>query len=485
MSFRSPRRRLTRQRSGYTVSKETTGGECKILNAETTTINSKKLSLTFQKNVSLVESFNRKLGFVAFGCYIWPTINTHAKIKIKFKQEKFYIEKNFCYQLRKKRWNKIGSHIIFKMSSLKSKNGNLSVQLDLEGDSNLDKIHFFGFNLDAVKYYKGKSDLWESFNQKTSIFLPGIYFFDSLQPFVVKPQQYSHFNFSKEKCVLLKSCNRCARYLLVDIDTQENDLSFSRHCVNRAPCNHPLFSSYRVVENECEFISTKTVTAHFGYQLECKSCKKFYVNRPLNPKRDSTQHREDSLRRRAFEVLAGKILDKKWIFHKFRIKNKKEFDVYIWEKFGKKCFNCEKSLPKINKMDLDHTFPIGLLWSLDETATCLCSTCNSSKGDKSPVEFYKESQLEELSKITGIKLKKLKSKPVNEEVLRKLKSKSVWFFDKFLNDHDYQKVRKGKRASDNIYRSLVDVINLSSLKMDLIQEYIKKKGKPPTSITIK
>ena len=70
---------------------------------------------------------------------------------------------------------------------------------------------------------------------------------------------------------------------------------------------------------------------HFGFQLECKSCKKFFVNAALNPLRNSTQHREDSLRRRNIEILVDTLLENEWIYHKFRRAHKREFDQYIWK----------------------------------------------------------------------------------------------------------------------------------------------------------
>jgi len=486
--FKTPKRRPARKKSGFGVSGKTTGGECKIIPSEYLDISSKELTLTFEKKIDLIESFGKNLAFIAVGGYILPS----KKISVKFELNLFDIHGNqltttkiFNYNLDKDKWTKIGDHILFDINNLEKKSGKFIVNILLENSEDIGKTNFFGFNVDVVKYYEGKDDHWEHFNQKTSIYIPGIYYFNSEEAFVVKPNEYQKLGFQKGECVVLKSCNRCARYLLVDINKQENDLSFSRHCVSRAPCTHPLFSTYRIVENNCDPEILGPLKSHFGYQLECKSCKKFYVNAPLNPMRNSTQHREDSLRRRAFELLAGTALNLKWIFHTHRLsKNKdKEFDVHIWEKFGKKCFKCKKDLPKISNMDLDHTFPISLFWSLDETATCLCGTCNSKKSDKFPVEFYSPEELKELSGITGIKLTILETKPVNEEVLKYLQKNVVWLFDVFLSESDYQKIRDGKRTADNIYRSIVDAINLSTLNIDLVKEYYKKKNKFPDSIT--
>src|SRR5208282_5081904 len=99
-------------------------------------------------------------------------------------------------------------------------------------------------------------------------------------------------------------------------------------------------------------------------------------------------------------------------------------------------------LPTPNDMDLDHTLPLAYLWPLDNTATCLCPTCNSSKHDRFPVDFYSEEELSRLAKITGIALATLKTKPINQDAVKQLFQRIVWFFDVFLAEHDYQKIRE-------------------------------------------
>ena len=78
----------------------------------------------------------------------------------------------------------------------------------------------------------------------------------------------------------------------------------------------------------------------------------------------------------------------------------------------------------------------------------------------------------------------MKSRQTNIAVIKKLEEKSVWFFDDFLMQSDYQKIRNGKRAADNVYRSLLDVIRLSKLDLDLIKKYESIKNMKPQSITI-
>jgi len=507
--FRTPSRRQVRQRTGFKVSGKTTGGECKLKQAEMINIDRTSLKLTFSKNpIQLAPSFNRNLAFVAFGGYIFPSDNN-----IRLRASIEYVGTNGIKQAAhvekvasKDKWVKFGVHCIFDIGRLEKPTGKLYSEFELWSSRKIGSVDFFGFDLGTVYYYTDK-DLWNNFIQKTGIYLPEIYYFDMEESFVVKPNEYGELNFSPGRCVVLKSCNRCARYLLIDIENERNTLSFSNHCISRAPCKHPLFSTYRVIENDCktlpDYILKKRVPSdlsqltlsgspytvskiktYYGYQLECRSCKKFYVNAPLNPMRDSTQHREDSLRRRALEVLVDKLLDREWIYHAFRLKEGREFDVYIWEKFGKKCFKCGRKLQSPNEMHIDHTMPLAMLWPLDETATCLCSTCNSQKRDKFPVDFYSENELRKLAKITGLSLNFLHTRRINTKALKALKKKIVWFFDEFLMEPDYQKIRKGKKTSDLIYKAINEAIQASGAKIDLIAEYIRKTNHPPTSISV-
>ena len=485
MSFRSPRRRLTRQRSGFSVSGSTTGGECKIVKAQGVDIQTNQIEFNFKRNITLTKSFGNNSGFVAFGGYLYSQVDLTIEITLNFESstgEKFSELKSM--KISSKKWNKIGIHKIFNINRI-ALSGTMSATLKIKSKLSICRIDFFGFELNSVNYFTNDS-LRTSFNQQTEIYLPEIYYFKPTKVFEPKPVEFLKYTWTEKYCIFLKSCNRCARFLPIDYYMQKNDLAFSLHCKLRAPCTHSTFAIYKVLKNDCGVKTNQNnqIQTYYGYQLECKPCKKFYVNLPLNPLRNSTQHREDGLRRRAFETLLEKLLGNESIYHKFRLRNGSEFDQHIYEKFEKKCFNCAIPLAKVNDMDLDHTFPISMLWSLDESATCLCKTCNSSKGDKFPIDYYSEQKLKVLSKITGLKLSRLKSRPMNIKAIKKLKEEVVWFFDNFLMHRDFQKMRKGKRAADNIYRSLLDIIKQSGVDLDLIKEYNNIKKINPTSITI-
>ena len=163
--------------------------------------------------------------------------------------------------------------------------------------------------------------------------------------------------------------------------------------------------------------------------------------------------------------------------------SKKEFSKYIWEKFNKRCFKCGENSKELelSEMALDHTMPLAYLYRLDETATCLCSSHNSQKSDHFPVDYYTQSELQRLSKITGLSLETLHSKQINKEVLDLLIKDVVWYFDVFLMEPDYQKVRDGIKTANKINDSLKRV---SAGKVDLAEEYKKKTGHYPKSVSI-
>ncbi|EGD04654.1 hypothetical protein B1M_10386, partial [Burkholderia sp. TJI49] len=91
---------------------------------------------------------------------------------------------------------------------------------------------------------------------------------------------------STDQPLILKSCNRCGRYLPVNVPVERDQLSFSNHCVaeHRRPCKHATFGRLRSVEDAKEVLQLD-----YGFQLECRFCKKFEVNAAHNPQRTSAQ----------------------------------------------------------------------------------------------------------------------------------------------------------------------------------------------------
>lgn len=430
--------------------------------------------------------FTKTYSVVGAGIYLRPTAECTVTVKLSWKHDnKPATTEAKGIKLEPLTWGRIG--VVAKVE-LGGPTGTLT---DLECIVTIETagpVSAFGLMMGPVtQEHLVEHDVEEAFWTKTGIYLPEILYRDPTVDATAMQLTVGEDG-GQGQAIVCKSCNRCARFLPVNIEHERKTLSFSNHCVSRAPCTHVSFSTYRVTKGGPLIVGNQTflqtVTAHYGHQLECITCKKFFVNLPLNPMRDSTQHREDALRRRALEVLVSELLGKDWVYHEHRLATGSEFDVAIWEKFEKTCFKCGKELASPNAMDLDHTLPLAYLWPLDSTATCLCPTCNSSKSDKFPVDFYTADELAKLAGITNLSLETLKSRPINADAVKLLFKRIDWFFDEFLLDADYQKVREGKKAADLIVHAIHNVLSASGYKEDLVDLYRKKTGREPTTVSL-
>ncbi len=506
--FRSPRRRQVRQRSGYHVSEETSGSETRLKEALRLTFPLGAATLRFEMDhLRVVPLFGRSLGLVAFGAFLKPThsLQVNLMLSCQYGDDPFTNETEISIDAGV--WSKIGIHTEILQVETASDVSEIIAEVRLNPDKESPwTTDVFGMILGGVTDdFLAREDVWELFNTKTHITIPEIYYIPMEDAANVFPVNLPTDRFAPGECVVLKSCNRCARFLLIDVEDERNTLCFSNHCVKRAPCTHKSFSTFSVLHNEClnppralsevsrsersqatlqgELAPVRQINVHYGYQLECKACKKFFVNAPLNPLRSPTQHREDSLRRRALEVLVDTLLERSWVYFQHRIETGTEFDTFIWDRFDKRCFKCGTDLPGPEYMDLDHTLPLSFLWPLDDSATCLCRTCNSSKGDKFPVEFYSEDELDELARITGMDEDLLRSRRVNEAAVDQLVANVEWFFDEFLSLDEYQKIRDGKRTADLILAAVQKVIAASGLNVDLVETYRNLVGSRPASVS--
>ena len=277
-----------------------------------------------------------------------------------------------------------------------------------------------------------------------------------------------------EALLYLKTCNRCARYLPINVQDERHTLSFSNHCVaaHRRPCRH---GGFGVLRNE---ETGQVAVLDYGFQLECRFCKKFEVNAAHNPQRTSAQMKEDAQRRRAFELLLTELMHGSPQLL-YRHETGRELADDIWSRFGKQCFNCGTGLPKQRGMCLDHTRPLALLWPLDGTATALCGQCNSAKRDRYPTDFYKDAEkLEALAGLTGIPLDELQNPQPNVDMIRRLRGRLDWFFAEFLAKPENTKERDGKIVGELIVKALQKAINAAPAteRFDLVGEYERERA---------
>ena len=484
------RRGVTRE-SGYHTCEEATGGECLIVYSDRYIAKDKVSTFIFFRNhMDLVELFQKKISIIAVGGYIYSSSKISIVLNMKYIYDKLEYTKNKKYNIDANTWSNIGIHV--EQIINKSYNiSNVSVVMEITSYDNINIFDFISFDFGIVcKDEFTNTSCKNSFYQKTDMHIPYLYYLNSQLP--INYYLTSNQKFISGRRVILKSCNRCGRYLPINIEKELKTLSFSLHCKREAPCRHSTFRSYTIQNikdlNSKDLdglvIEGDKLISYYGHQLECKACKKFFVNAPLNPQRNSQQFKEDSLRRRAIEVLINNLLGTNIIHFDFKKKNKKEFAEYIWKKFNKRCFKCGIDSKEItlDEMALDHTMPLAYLYRLDETATCLCHSHNSQKSDNFPVDYYSEDELKKLSRITGLTLEQLHKREVNQYVLELLIKNIVWFYDTFLMQKDYQKKRDGIKTADKINDSLKRVI---SGQVDLVEKYRDATGHYPKSVTIK
>jgi len=460
--FKTPQRRSVFNESGHKVGGELSGGECEIHQAQSIVVNNNYLfSQKTDDPKKAVKVFEEKFIYAA-GLIFFSKNDVEIKISIKSNRNIIFEEKKYKGS---KYFNKLG--LEFDYIKLDEHPKEVSLEFKSNINSKVTIIHFDHGNVFHKKFISSELKP-HYYNSKRVITIPE-------QFYLKKNIEITHSK-NEKFLIILKSCNRCQRLLPINNLDERKQISFSNHCVKKAPCQHSTFSNYKVLnlkdldDKQIKELNINDgfIKSYYGHQLECKACKKFFVNAPLNPLRSSTQQREDSLRRRAFELLIGKLLKKKWIYHEFRISNKKEFDVEIWKKFGKKCFKCSKFIKNPREMDLDHTMPLSMLYPLDKTATCLCSKCNSAKSDIFPVDFYSNEELKKLSEITSINPKIINSRNSNQIVVDLIKENRDFIINEFIYQDQYLKERNGKRVADSILHSLQKAIDNSLNPFKLI-----------------
>ena len=424
----SGRRRDTKRKSGYKSHTDATGGRYDEAPAEKYVLNSgQELKVQFSLPA------NAKDHFYGFGIY-FRVNGTHA------------IENNLSKSIPSSfhehpfpQWSKFGS-------IWRSNEPQAVIEFSIKAQSNCD-IWIYSPSTGTV-WHEYFDEARDSVLRNLDIFSPeGLFLVSKGDVKIISPSAPVVI----DKSISLKECNRCARYLPVNFDNERSTLAFSNHCIARSPCKHKGFGILTKRDTD------ETIQLTYGFQLECRFCKKFAVNGALNPMRTADQMKEDGQRRRHFELLLSE-LNEMSPQMAYRHKTGKELTNEIWEKFNRQCFKCGTHIPSSKQMNLDHTRPLALLWQLDETATCLCKSCNSQKRDRSPFDFYEKSKLKDLSKITGIPLKELEKPSPNVEAIKNIMANLDWLYGKFLTRADLLKIRDGKVTAELVCKALDRVL---------------------------
>lgn len=425
-------RRHATRKSGFFVNGKTTGGELQIKKVD-------EYLLSKDSSLSIVFDYpdNPENSVIGYGCYY--LLEGEANISV--------INGNDPYTLTKyeyPNWNKIGN--IWRCQTKTAP----ETMIVFSACENV-HISLFDVKCGVVQHRhmdNARHELLVNMHQ----FAPESNFYIRVGHVTLDPACLKKNDQSSE--IYLKSCNRCGRYLPINTHNENYHLSYTNHCtaVNRRPCKHSTFSHLKNMD------TNTTIDLDFGFQLECRYCKKFEVNAAHNPQRTEAQMKEDAARRRGFEILL-EMLYKGSIQLRFREKNGIELTDFIKQKFGNKCFSCNKAFSKKNPMHLDHTRPLSYLWPLDETATALCKHCNSAKSNKHITAYYSQQQIQELSKITGLSINELVNPLPNCEAIRRLIEQKDWFYNCFLGSEEMLKVRDGKSAGSLLINALDKIVS--------------------------
>lgn len=449
-------RRKTTRTSGFKSHPDSTGGEIKIENIISTLIPAgENITITFKIPL------HRHKDIVAFGG--WYSCNDKIQIEVfkgGFPQESHT-------DPRDNNWSKFGSMAICSAAH-NTCNYSKETQVKFTAIENTYlALYKVGCGIVTHKHLQWAASENPNLLNNMYEFAPESNFY-SIEGKTVIISSFDQ-NETSNTNIYLKSCNRCNRFLPININDERHHLSFTNHCVadHRRPCSHSGFGRLKNID------TNQIVQLEYGYQLECRFCKKFEVNAAHNPQRTAAQMKEDGTRRRFFELLLSEIYGKSQQLMYREKSGGHELSDDIWQKFNGECFKCKTKLKSIKNMHLDHTRPLALLWPLDETATCLCKSCNSQKRDRAPSEFYSPKELEDLSKITGLSLKELQNPSPNDYAIYFIIENLDWLFNTFCKKPELQITHDGKLALDLFLKALNKVIKKTKSydKIDFLEIY--------------
>ena len=150
-----------------------------------------------------------------------------------------------------------------------------------------------------------------------------------------------------------------------------------------------------------------------GFRSQCRKCDGIYDKKYQKTPEGRSRHLMASHRyqKTAKGIAADRryrLSDKWQQTNQFRSRCRREraynFDYYltnedikiIYSRFEYQCFNCGN----INNLEIDHHYPLSRGYGLILSNTVLlCRSCNASKHNKMPENFYTPKQLEKLNAI--------------------------------------------------------------------------------------
>jgi len=171
-------------------------------------------------------------------------------------------------------------------------------------------------------------------------------------------------------------------------------------------------SKCKIAKHESEFRAKKNKSGSIGLRSQCRACDKSYKYSERGVLADKLYNQSEKCRntaqarqRRYCQTLDGRL--KKQQHCRRRREQKRKIDLQlsvdditaIYAKFNARCFNCSRQ----DRLEIDHHYPLSKGYGLAiNNAVILCKSCNTSKRNKMPEEFYTEKQLLILNDLLGL-----------------------------------------------------------------------------------
>ena len=126
-----------------------------------------------------------------------------------------------------------------------------------------------------------------------------------------------------------------------------------------------------------------------GYCSRCKVCRKEYNKQRYQNKREAILEYNKQYIQNNPEVRREKNRKRRAMKNAVQENYTKEDEFYTRQLFAHMCFNCKTT----DNLEVDHHYPLSKGHALErDNAVLLCKSCNSSKRNKMPEDFYTELQ---------------------------------------------------------------------------------------------
>ena len=233
--FKAPKRRSTRQRSGFSVEGKKSGRQAVIIRSQHFQVKSDTLSFVFEKlDCPLPPQFNETAGIVAVGGYVKAAHACSLSLRVEASDpldESVIAANNVNVNVPANSWFKFGTSAeVQNASAYDVVKVMATVTFKRDSLQPLDAIQVFGINVDTVTAYTEKP-LRSRYNQNTDLYYPEIFYLRHDEPFIIHPiAKYGDIvSEGLSDQVMLKACNRCSRFLPIDYLNENNALGFSNH----------------------------------------------------------------------------------------------------------------------------------------------------------------------------------------------------------------------------------------------------------------